>query len=312
MAKTLLQPRDESRGKKKKNSKSEFDNSELVTSKNPKSLDEYGYGKEVVGKENDSDDDLENDSVAEKDSVMLEEARLTTEGEQEFSYDLKIPKDRIGVLVGKGGEIKRILERDTECKIDIDSKEGEVFIFGTDGLKLFIAKNIISAIARGFNPQVAIQLLKPDFNFELIDLNDFGRKDQHLRLKGRVIGREGNSRALIEEFTNCQVCVYGKTVGIIGRVEYVEIAKRACVSLLEGATHATVYKWLEKKRRQLKINEMISPAGGIPKEAIKTKEDKRTIEDYERKHKKKTSDSKESDKKNETEKSDNDIEKEEE
>lgn len=222
----------------------------------------------------DSENSELGDIIIEKPNKVLLESENSDE--QEFSYDLKIPKDRVGVLIGKEGITKRKLERETECKIDIDSKEGEVFIFGTDGLKLFVAKNIIVAIARGFNPEVASQLLKPDYNFELIDLNDFARKDQHLRLKGRVIGKEGKSRSLIEMMTNTQVCVYGKTVGIIGRVEYVDAAKRACTSLLEGATHASVYKWLEKKRRELKINEMTMPANTLPKDALKTKEDKST------------------------------------
>jgi ribosomal RNA assembly protein len=220
--------------------------------------DNYGYFKE--------NDDKISDS-----NILLSSSDI----EGELSYDLKIPKDRVGVLIGKNGMIKRKLELDTECKIDVDSKEGEVFIFGTDGLKLFIAKNVILAIARGFNPETAITLLKPDYNFELIDLNDFARKEQHQRLKGRIIGSEGKSRKLIEDFTNTNICVYGKTVGIIGRVENVDIAKRACTSLLEGAAHASIYKWLEKKKREMKINEMIMPSTGIPKEAIKTEEDKK-------------------------------------
>ncbi|MFA6088338.1 MAG: KH domain-containing protein [Candidatus Woesearchaeota archaeon] len=231
-------------------------NIEKIALKDDEKVENYGYfdDKNEVVVEESEDDIIENT----KEVLISDSNNKNALGEQEFSYDLKIPKDRLGVLIGKNGIMKTQLERETECKIDVDSKEGEVFIFGTDGLKLFIAKNIITAIGRGFNPQVALQLLKPDYSFELIDLNQFGRKDQHERLKGRVIGREGRCRGLIEEFTASQICVYGKTVGLIGRVEYVMTAKRACVSLLEGSTHASIYKWLERKRREMRLNDIKS------------------------------------------------------
>jgi ribosomal RNA assembly protein len=245
--------------KKKKDSKvSKKSNSGkapiYLESKDKDSKEEnYGYFDEKSEINELSEDDIIETT---KEVLISDSNNKNSLGEQEFSYDLKIPKDRLGVLIGKNGITKTQLERETECKIDVDSKEGEVFIFGTDGLKLFIAKNIITAIGRGFNPQVALQLLKPDFSFELIDLNQFGRKGQHERLKGRVIGREGRCRGLIEEFTTTQICVYGKTVGLIGRVEYVQTAKRACVSLLEGSTHASIYKWLERKRREMRLNDI--------------------------------------------------------
>ena len=72
-----------------------------------------------------------------------------------------------------------------------------------------------------------------------------------MRLKGRVIGQEGKSRAYIENFTETDVVVYGKTIGIIGEVERVAMAKQAIEMLLEGSPHGNVYKWLENKKREL-------------------------------------------------------------
>ena len=72
------------------------------------------------------------------------------------------------------------------------------------------------------------------------------------RLKGRVIGREGKSRQIIEELSETNISVYGKTIGIIGSTESASIARQAVESLLKGATHASVFKFLEKKRRDLK------------------------------------------------------------
>ena len=51
--------------------------------------------------------------------------------------------------------------------------------------------------------------------------------------------------------------MYGKTIGIIGEAEKVMLARRAVESLLAGATHTSVYKWLEKKKRELERNRML-------------------------------------------------------
>ncbi|MEM4267459.1 MAG: KH domain-containing protein [Candidatus Woesearchaeota archaeon] len=172
----------------------------------------------------------------------------------EYSYELKLPKDRIAVLIGKKGEVKKSIEEATETKITIDSKEGDVVISGCDAIKLYSAKELVRAIGRGFNPEVAQLLLKQDYCFESIKIDDFSNsKTQLPRLKGRVIGKDGKARRNIEELTDTNICVYGKTVGIIGTAENCSTARRAIESLLGGSMHATVYKWLAKKKREERL-----------------------------------------------------------
>ena len=171
----------------------------------------------------------------------------------EFTAELKIPKERIAVLIGKEGEIKAEIEEKTNTKLDIDSKEGDVFIKGSDGLNIYDAKEVVQAIARGFNPQISMQLLKGDYILEVISLKDFaGTKNSMQRLKGRIIGSEGKSRKTIEELTDTHISVYGKTIGIIGRPENVTYAKQAVVKLLSGSPHSGVFRALEKKRKVIK------------------------------------------------------------
>ena len=175
---------------------------------------------------------------------------------EEFSYTLKIPLDRIGVLIGPSGNIKKEIEKSTETKLAIDSNEGEVVITSTDGLRLYEAREVIRAIGRGFNPNLAMHLLKSDYGLEVVDIDDFVGKNKkaHVRLKGRVIGSEGKAKREIENLTQSSISVYGKTVAIIGHINDVINARRAIESLLEGATHASVYRFLEKKRREKKMN----------------------------------------------------------
>lgn len=165
------------------------------------------------------------------------------------STDVKIPVDRVAILIGKSGSIKRELEKKLQCTLTIDSQEGDVNIACENPVELLVARDVVRAIGRGFNPDLALLLIKDDFTLEIISLTDYSnRKNHQERLKGRVIGRDGRSRNIIEEHTECHISVYGKTIAIIGPAENVRTAHKAVTSLLEGSPHAYVYKWLERQR----------------------------------------------------------------
>lgn len=175
-----------------------------------------------------------------------------------YSYELRVPKDRIAVIIGSDGETKQQLQDTFKCRLDVDSSEGEVTIAGEDAVMLYSAQQVIKAIARGFNPDIALNLAKQDWSLELIDLTDYSKQKNHQqRIKGRVIGSSGKARKVLENLTGCNICVYGKTVGIIAPVDTMSIAKDAVESLLSGAKHASVYKSLERKQRELKARSMI-------------------------------------------------------
>jgi len=171
---------------------------------------------------------------------------------------LKIPKERIGALIGKEGEIKQEIEKRTGVKLTIDSREGEVTIADENakdpviGLKL---ADIVKAIGRGFSPEKAFQLFSDDYYFALFDIRDYvGKSPTHVRrIKARVIGKDGKTRRIIEELAGVDLSIYGDTVGIIGPAENLEVAKVAVDMLLNGAEHSSVYRFLEKKRREMKL-----------------------------------------------------------
>lgn len=177
----------------------------------------------------------------------------------EFQYELKIPRDRIAVLVGKKGNVKRTIEKNLNLRLKIDSKEGDVFIHGDDALDLSTAQNIIKAIGRGFNPEVALMLLEDEYVFQMIDLTDFAGKSKKalFRLKSRAIGSGGKARRNIEELTNTHIIIYGKTLAIIGDYAHVDLARKAFESLLAGSRHSTVYAWLEKQAKEIRRAHLI-------------------------------------------------------
>lgn len=179
----------------------------------------------------------------------------------EYAYELKIPKERIAVLIGAKGEIRKRIEDLTHAKLDIDSDEGGVRIHGSDALGLFTAREIVRAIARGFNPEIACQLMKQDVGFEIIPLASFVKnQDDMTRLKGRVIGEGGKARRVIEELTGCAISVYGKTVAVLGPIEAVPTARKAIEALLSGQNHASVYHWLERRAKELRRAQLLSDA----------------------------------------------------
>ena len=172
----------------------------------------------------------------------------------EFSYELKVPEERIAVLIGTEGETKKEIEKATNSTLDI-SKEGDVHILGNDGLLLFTAKEMVRAIGRGFNPKIALQLVKVDYALEIIDMTEVvGKSKNNLeRMKGRLIGTEGKARREIEHLTGTSISIYGKTIGIIGESSDVALARQAMGMLLDGSMHKTVYQFLERKRKEMRL-----------------------------------------------------------
>jgi len=176
---------------------------------------------------------------------------------------VKVPRDRIGALIGPDGRVKASIEKELSVELRIDSQSGDVEIKLTpaaqDPTVLFRAKELVTAIGRGFSPEHAFRLLEDDESvLEVIDLREtFGRSQSEMkRLKGRIIGKEGKTRRLIEELTETNVSVYGHTISIIGNMEHAEVAKEAIRMLIRGSLHHTVYRFLQRKRSEFKKKKM--------------------------------------------------------
>jgi len=172
---------------------------------------------------------------------------------------VKIPKDRVGVLIGPEGKTKKTIEEKLSVELQIDSETGDVTIMLADNAKdpsvLFKAKDVVTAVGRGFSPEHAFRLIyNEDMVLDIIDLRlIFGRSESDMRrIKGRIIGMNGKTRRIIEELTETNVAIYGHTVGIIGGFEQAQIAREAIQMLIDGSLHSTVYRFLHRKRRELK------------------------------------------------------------
>jgi ribosomal RNA assembly protein len=168
---------------------------------------------------------------------------------------VKVPDDRIGVLIGRGGETMREIEERAEVRLDIDSESGNVRIETIgDPVTALKGPDIVKAIGRGFTPEDALELLEDEMMmFEIIDIDAAARNKNDLRRqKGRLIGEDGRTRELMEELTGASVAIYGSTLGVIGGPQQVEAVREAAEMILDGAPHGSVYSFLERKRNELK------------------------------------------------------------
>ncbi|HOI13247.1 MAG TPA: KH domain-containing protein [Methanoculleus sp.] len=168
--------------------------------------------------------------------------------------EIKVSTARIGVLIGKSGSTKREVEEKTGISLSVDSEEGMVTIEGEDPIGVMTATNVVSAINRGFSPERAFRLLDDeDMVLDIIDLADLSGSTRQLeRLRGRIIGKAGTSRAQIEDMTSTEISVHGKTVAIIGLPDQAETARKAVEMLIQGVPHEHVYGFLDRKKKEAK------------------------------------------------------------
>ncbi len=175
--------------------------------------------------------------------------------------EVKIAASRIGVLIGKGGATKKDLETRTQTTITIDSKEGLVKVEASDenAVTLLRAVEVINAINRGFSPERSFEMIEDEnLILDVIDLGGLAEGPRQLdRLRGRIIGKDGRAREQIEDMTDVEISVFGKTVALIGDPEQLRTARAAIEMLIEGIPHENVFAFLDRKKKESK-QDMIS------------------------------------------------------
>jgi len=164
-----------------------------------------------------------------------------------------VPPERVEQLK-KSGVLDRLMDV-TRTKIKVE-EGGRIIIEPTESsspLDLMNAKNVLQALAHGFDADTAFLLLREEYVMEVIDVKE-ALLDHHdekalRRILGRVIGKKGRAKRNIEEIAGVKVSISDDKVAIIGEYDNVEAAKRAIGELMEGKMHSTVYKRLENAMR---------------------------------------------------------------
>lgn len=163
---------------------------------------------------------------------------------------LKIPKSRIGVVIGKKGIVKSEIESFIGVSIQINSEDGSVHISSTpdttDPTSVWKARDIIQAIGKGFSAEKAFNLLDDNIFLETIELG--GSKNTIKRIKSRIIGEKGKAKKMIEANTDVLISIFGNQVSLIGEISEIRNAREAVMQLVQGSKHSTVYRYLEQLR----------------------------------------------------------------
>ncbi len=171
-------------------------------------------------------------------------------------HNIVVYRDRIGALIGRGGEVKRRLEEELGVAITVDSETGRVRIERVQGEidEFMDAIAIVRAIGHGFSPEKAWKLLGGDNNLHIIDLmNHVGKSPKEIsRVKARIIGEEGRTWRIIEETAEVDMTIHRSYVGLIGGFENIMVASEAIGMLIRGSPHKFVYNYLFRQRERRK------------------------------------------------------------
>jgi ribosomal RNA assembly protein len=135
--------------------------------------------------------------------------------------------------------------------ISLAFKNNQVIMQG-NAINEYLVIQIIEAIDMGFSTDKALLLKDENFNFKKINLKDIVKSKDLRRVKGRLIGTHGKTKKLIQELSDCFICVHDHEVGIIGRIEDIEAAIQSIEKLIYGAKQSKVYSYLEQKRGEQK------------------------------------------------------------
>lgn len=156
-----------------------------------------------------------------------------------------IPEERIKILK-RDRKWKELLKKFSDAIVELNE---EVTIECEDPFQLLRLKEVFKAFGRGFDFNVALNLLDEEYYLEIIEVKEFSGKSRkrQIVLKGRVIGTKGKMKKMIEKYCDVKIAIYGKTISILGKWKNVRKAKKAIEMLLSGAMHSRVYRFLERK-----------------------------------------------------------------
>ena len=160
--------------------------------------------------------------------------------------------EHVNISEERLSKLKRIRNWATQLKdfLGVDVRiEDEVMIEG-DPLQVIRAKEIIKAFGRGFTFNQSLDLLDETHYLNVMEISNIvGKSSNRVTvMKGRLIGKAGETKKMIEKTTGAKVAVHGKTVSIIGTSENIKVARAAIEIILSGSKHNSVYRFLQDHR----------------------------------------------------------------
>ena len=153
-----------------------------------------------------------------------------------------------------GRFLKNKTELEKELNVSMSVKKDLIQISGA-GTNEYVAEKIIEAIDYGFSLKDAYLLKDHEYTIQKINIKDITKKHNLKLIRARIIGKEGKSLRTITNLADCVAKLINNTIMLIGRVDEIENALQAFISLINGAKHSKVYSRLERMKSKKKAKE---------------------------------------------------------
>jgi len=168
---------------------------------------------------------------------------------------------KLARVLGKHKENIQEIERALKVNITI-RKDGNITIKSKEkdkeeALDEYLVSKILEALALGFEVDSALFLKDEEYVLKVIDLKVYATGSRLQTVIGRIIGKQGKSKKVLQSLSHCQIAISEHNVGLIGRAENVEVASEAIEKLIRGAPHSNVFKFLERSQTYLKKQEFL-------------------------------------------------------
>ncbi len=121
-----------------------------------------------------------------------------------------------------------------------------------DSIAEYLTTEVIDALSLGFDIDFALQLKDEDFILKKIDIKTRAKGSRVHVVIGRIIGKQGKTKHVLEKLTECNIVISDHIVGIIGRADNVDVVSHAIQSLIRGAPQSKVYSYLERSKSRLR------------------------------------------------------------
>jgi len=155
-------------------------------------------------------------------------------------------------ILGKNKKNIKRIEEAFNVKLSFKENNIEISSPKKDTPEEYIASKALEALSLGFNIETVVALEDITFCLKVIDLKGYAHGSRLSVVVGRIIGKEGKSKRVLETLSGCEIVISEHYVGIMGKAESVEIASEAIEKLIRGSEHANVFKFLEKSQKYLR------------------------------------------------------------
>ncbi|CAI5440585.1 unnamed protein product [Caenorhabditis angaria] len=219
-----------------------------------------GDGFTLVKRKRKSHADIEMEDISTPDEGKTEEtageesssgpkSAKRSKGQKGEFRNVAVPKHRYTPLKENWASIFTPIVKNLGLQIRFNLKKRQVEIRNPedreDTTDLQKAADFVRAFILGFEVNDAIALIRLDHlfleTFEIADVKHSLKGDHVSRAIGRIAGKDGRTKLVIENTTKTRIVVANTKIHVLGAYQNLRLARNAVCSLIMGANPSKVY-----------------------------------------------------------------------